>query len=71
MPVLDEESGWFVRWETDDFSRFDENTEIKELFEKALTTLASDETATPLMFVEGKFYGDTSLTVGYNGEYMS
>ena len=71
VPVLDEESGWFVRWETDDFSRFDENTEIKELFEKALTTLASDETATPLMFVEGKFYGDTSLTVGYNGEYMS
>lgn len=71
IPALVEEDGCFVRWDRDDFSCFTEDTRVFELFDRVKTTIASDTEINPLVLVEGKFHGDATLSLEYNGEYIS
>lgn len=70
-PEVPQEDGYFTWWDTTDFSSFDKNTDVKMMFDKYITSVASDDTAHPLVIATGKFYSDTELKLNRNGEYIS
>ena len=70
-PDVPQEDGYFTWWDTTDFSRFDADSSVYMQYDKYTTSLATDDTNTPLVIVTGRFYSDTTLEVEYNGEYMS
>lgn len=71
VPEVVQQEGYFVWWDTDDFSVFNENASVYQKYDKALTTLASDGSDKPLILAEGKFYSDTVISTVYNGGYIS
>lgn len=71
VPAVPEEDGYFVRWDVSDFSAFTANTEIYQCYDRAVTTLASDDGTRPAVLVEGKFYSDTALALTYNGDFVT
>ena len=71
IPPLEEKERYFTWWDIDDFSRFDEDTRVLEMFDKAIGSLASDDSDKPLVIVEGRFRSDTKVVLQRNGEYIA
>lgn len=71
IPAPPQREGYFVWWDTSDFSAVTANLEVKEMYDKALTTLASDGGARPEVLAEGVFYSDTVLALVRNGAYTT
>ncbi len=71
IPPLEEDERYFTRWDRTDFTCFETDTQIFEKFDKAVTTVASDDSDKPLVLVEGKFYDGTKVVLQRNGEYIS
>lgn len=70
-PKVPEKDGYFTWWDRTDFTAFTTNTEVKMQFDKYVTSLASDDTVTPLVIVTGKFHSGTVLKLEYSGEYIT
>ncbi len=70
-PDVPQEDGYFTWWDRKDFGSFTKNTDVRMLYDKYITSLASDDTSAPTVIATGKFYSDTKLELVRNGEYIS
>lgn len=62
-PSLPELDGYFSHWEQKDLKAVTTDAEIKQVADKYLTSIVSDNGANPQYIIEGKFFSDTTFEV--------
>lgn len=69
-PEPPQEDGYFVWWDDVDLSGIESDAAVYLKYDRIMTSVASDDTTQPTVFVNGKFYSDTKLVLDYNGDYI-